>query len=106
MAYLLDSDVLIRAKNDHYGFDLCPGFWVWLERANESSIVHSVEAVYNEIVVGGDELAEWARNHRGSSCHRPRARSPLLGRSIGGRMTPLSTIQPPKQSSPGRQTRF
>ena len=27
MAYLLDSDVFIRAKNDHYGFDFCPGFW-------------------------------------------------------------------------------
>jgi hypothetical protein len=65
MAYLLDADVLIRAKNDHYGFDLCPGFWVWLERANKSSVVHSVEAVYNEIIVGGDDLAEWARSHRG-----------------------------------------
>ena len=27
MAYLLDSDVFIRAKNDHYGFDFCPAFW-------------------------------------------------------------------------------
>ncbi len=64
MAYLLDSDVLIRAKNDHYGFDLCPGFWAWLEQANASGVVHSVEAVYNEIVVGADDLAEWAKNHR------------------------------------------
>ena len=36
MAYLLDSDVFIRAKNDHYGFDLCPGFWEWLERVRVS----------------------------------------------------------------------
>jgi hypothetical protein len=27
MAYLLDSDVFIQAKNLHYGFDFCPGFW-------------------------------------------------------------------------------
>ena len=27
MAYLLDSDVFIRAKNLHYGLDFCPAFW-------------------------------------------------------------------------------
>jgi len=37
VAYLLDSDVLIRAKNDHYGFDFCPGFWDWLEAANAAA---------------------------------------------------------------------
>ena len=30
MAYLLDADVFIRAKNVHYGFDFCPAFWEWL----------------------------------------------------------------------------
>ena len=30
MAYFLDSDVFIRAKNLHYGFDFCPAFWDWL----------------------------------------------------------------------------
>ena len=29
--YLLDTDTLIRAKNEHYGFDLCPGYWNWLD---------------------------------------------------------------------------
>ncbi len=24
MAYILDADVFIRAKNLHYGFDFCP----------------------------------------------------------------------------------
>jgi hypothetical protein len=27
MSYILDSDVLITAKNSYYAFDLCPGFW-------------------------------------------------------------------------------
>lgn len=61
MAYLLDSDVLIRAKNDHYGFDFCPGFWIWLELANGAGVVHSVDAVYRELVAGDDDLAEWAK---------------------------------------------
>ncbi len=64
MGYLLDSDVLIRAKNDHYAFALCPGFWDWLLAANASGLVHSVEAVYNEMVAGKDDLAEWASDHR------------------------------------------
>lgn len=64
MAYLLDSDVLIRAKNDHYGFDFCPGFWDWLEAANAAGTVHSVEAVYNELVGSDDDLAQWVKDHR------------------------------------------
>ena len=35
MAYLLDADAFIRAKNLHYGFEICPGFWDWLVTANE-----------------------------------------------------------------------
>lgn len=27
MAYLLDANVFIQAKNRHYGFDFCPAFW-------------------------------------------------------------------------------
>jgi hypothetical protein len=30
MAYLLDSNVFIQAKNLHYGFDFCPAFWDWI----------------------------------------------------------------------------
>lgn len=64
MAYLLDSNVFISAKNLHYGFDFCPGFWEWLEQASAVGIVHSVEAVYNELVGGDDDLAIWAKDHR------------------------------------------
>lgn len=64
MAYLIDSDVFIRAKNDHYGFDFCPGFWDWLLEANASGVVHSVEAVFNELASGDDDLAQWVRDHR------------------------------------------
>ena len=64
MAYLLDSDVFIRAKNDHYGFDFCPAFWNWLELANAAGVVYSVEAVYGELAPHGDSLADWVKNHR------------------------------------------
>ena len=61
MTYLLDSDVLIRAKNLHYGFDFCPGFWNWLVQSNERGHVFSIEKVQDEIYIGTDELAKWAR---------------------------------------------
>ncbi|MBV6522211.1 MAG: hypothetical protein MNPFHGCM_02357 [Gemmatimonadaceae bacterium] len=41
MAYLLDADVFIRAKNLHYGFDFCPAFWEFVER-NGNGAVFSV----------------------------------------------------------------
>ena len=68
MPYLLDTNVFIQAKNLYYGFDLCPGFWTWLTRANQMGLVYSIEMVLNELTQFGrvgehseaDELAQWA----------------------------------------------
>ena len=60
MAYLLDANVFIAAKNLHYGFDFCPAFWDWLLAGNESGQVFSVEKVGDEVQAVGDELAVWA----------------------------------------------
>ncbi|MFN8105313.1 MAG: DUF4411 family protein [Acidimicrobiia bacterium] len=64
MAFLVDSDVFIRAKNDHYRFGFCPAFWDWLDAANAVGTVHSVERVYDELIERGDDLSEWARARR------------------------------------------
>jgi len=60
MAYLLDSNVFMQAKNLHYGFDFCPAFWDWLIANNAAGKVFSVEKVGDEIKAGGDELVDWA----------------------------------------------
>lgn len=60
MAYLLDSDVFIQAKNLHYGFDICPAFWDWIDEQYEAGEVFSIEKVGAEIAAGGDELSQWA----------------------------------------------
>ena len=61
MAYLLDANVFIEAKQRHYGMDFCPAFWEWLVEAHEKSLVFSIERVLvDELEVGEDELAEWA----------------------------------------------
>lgn len=61
MAYLLDSNVFIQAKNLYYGFDFCPGFWDWMIEENARDVVFSVEKVHDELVSGGDALSEWAQ---------------------------------------------
>jgi len=66
MAYLLDANVFIQAKNLHYGFDLCPGFWDWLDQTHAAGTVFSVERVGDELLGGADELSAWARQRMGS----------------------------------------
>lgn len=61
MAWLLDSDVFIQAKNLHYGFDFCSAFWDWLERENKAGRLYSIERVSKELLKGDeDELFLWA----------------------------------------------
>lgn len=66
MVYLLDANVFMSAKNLHYGFDFCPAFWDWLIEKNAAGNVFSIEKVEDEILAGGDELADWA-GQRGDS---------------------------------------
>ncbi len=65
MAYFLDANVFISAKNLHYGFDFCPAFWEWLVARNQEAKVYSIERVGDEILAGDDELAGWARARGG-----------------------------------------
>lgn len=59
--YLLDSNVFIQAKNLHYGFDICPGFWDWIDAAFADGRVLSIEKVREELEAGKDGLADWVR---------------------------------------------
>lgn len=63
MAYLLDANVFIQAKNLYYGFDFCPAFWDWLKNNNTSGKVFSIEKVGDEIDAGADELSAWAEQY-------------------------------------------
>ena len=69
MAYLLDTDVFIAAKNLHYGFDFCPAFWDWLVLKHQEGVVFSVEKVGDELLAVEDRLSEWVQE-RGASFFR------------------------------------
>jgi hypothetical protein len=80
MAYLLDANVFIEAKNRYYGFDLCPGFWTWIDAANAAGIVISIERVRAELIGGGDDLDVWASARAGEFFLAPDAAMiPSLG---------------------------
>lgn len=66
MAYFLDANVFIMAKNLHYGFDFCPAFWNWLIVGNSEGKVFSIEKVESEVLAIADELSDWAEA-RGST---------------------------------------
>ena len=62
--YLLDTDVLITAKNLYYAFDICPGFWKSLLHYQREGQVFSVDRVRNELLAGSktEDLVQWVRN--------------------------------------------
>jgi len=60
MAYLLDANIFIQAKNLYYGMDFCPAFWDWLVAMNQAGSVYSIEKVGDELLAGDDDLAGWA----------------------------------------------
>ncbi|MFI4855634.1 MAG: DUF4411 family protein [Phycisphaerales bacterium JB065] len=60
MAYLLDANVFIAARQLHYGFDFCPAFWDWLIHAHRIGLVFSIDRVAGEIQAGEGDLSDWA----------------------------------------------
>ncbi len=73
MAYLLDSNVFIEAKQRYYPLDVCPAFWDWLVAAHEAELVFSIEKVYDEVIGAGDELSDWAKARGSAFFLRPDA---------------------------------
>jgi hypothetical protein len=62
VAYLFDTNVLIQAKNLHYGFEFCPAFWQWLVENGAQQKVRSITQVKDEILGGEDELEAWVKS--------------------------------------------
>lgn len=62
--FLLDTDVLIVAKNLYYQMDRVPQFWAWiLHHANYGRIKIPTAAI-DEILRGKDELVQWVTSNR------------------------------------------
>jgi hypothetical protein len=61
--FLLDSDVLISAKNLHYNPKYCGAFWDWILQAHQVGKILSIDKVRDELQVGKEEdvLHAWSQ---------------------------------------------
>ncbi len=62
--YIIDSDVLITAKNLYYAFDICPGFWESLIHHHREGRLFSIDRVRSELLAGRktEDLVRWVGN--------------------------------------------
>ena len=60
--YILDADSFIRAKREHYAFDICPGYWDALLREFRRNRLMSIVPIRKELARGKDALADWVKN--------------------------------------------
>jgi hypothetical protein len=58
--YLLDTNVFITSKNTHYGFDIAPGFWDWIDKAHADGAICSLDKIKDELDAVQDDLTKWA----------------------------------------------
>ncbi len=60
--YWLDANIFIAPyRNKYYDFDVAPTFWKLLTQKAADGVLASPLSVYDELVVGKDDLATWAR---------------------------------------------
>ncbi len=68
MLFLLDTDVLIAAKNLYYPLDRIPQFWLWILHHAAYDHIKIPTKVIDEILRGNkeDELYKWIKTNRGA----------------------------------------
>lgn len=64
MLYLLDANVLITSKNLYYEFGRVDQYWEWLTFKAEQGAAKIPLEIYEEITIGRDELAAWAKDNK------------------------------------------
>jgi predicted nucleic acid-binding protein len=62
--FLFDTNVFIQAKNLHYQFSFCKGFWDWVGSGHAHGLFYSSKKVYAELLDGRaeDEARIWAKS--------------------------------------------
>jgi hypothetical protein len=66
MLYLLDANVLITAKNLYYEFGRVDQYWEWLAFQAEQGHAKMPIEIFEEIIVGRDQLTDWATRNKAS----------------------------------------
>ena len=84
--YLLDADVLIRAKNTYYQLNRVPEFWNWLSDNALAGSIKIPRQIFEEIAVHPvdqrDDLEEWVREREGYLVLNEEVNTDLLNRVL------------------------
>ena len=75
--YLLDANAFIQAKRRFYGLDFCPGYWRTLIWHRQQGRLCSVDQVQDELLRGGDDLADWVEQQFGATSFADTATPPV-----------------------------
>lgn len=94
MDYLLDSNVLITAKN-RLPFDIYPSFWSTLSRLANNGVFHSIKKVEEEILKGNDDLAEWVGKNLAKGFFIPEDNKTLTALSTVSQWSQTNTTYTP-----------
>lgn len=57
--YLIDTNIFIESAYRFYAFDICPGFWEFLDKCARLDSVKSIDKVYKEITSNNPKLQEF-----------------------------------------------
>lgn len=59
--YVLDANVFIKSKREHYAPDFCPGFWDAIRVGYLHGTLISIQPVREELMKGKDFLSKWVQ---------------------------------------------
>ena len=62
--FIIDSNILIEAKNFHFPLEPRHPFWDWLVMLGEKGEIKVPEEVYKELEARNDNLHEWLQRHK------------------------------------------
>lgn len=64
MAFILDTNIFLQAKNKDYPFTYFPGFWEWLDSGFKTRQFLLLSSVYKEVSGGDDEVSDWIKSRK------------------------------------------
>ena len=61
LPFVIDANVFIQPHRQYYPFDICPGYWAFLEHHFKEGNIISIDKIKGEII-DSDELSDWVLN--------------------------------------------
>lgn len=97
MAFWLDANTFITAKNSLYAFEVNTSFWAWLDSQLVAKTVKSPQRVFQEIMQfrKDDPLKSWVHARRASGlCVEPDKNTSICLRRIADHLYTATTLHP------------